>query len=74
MAIASTVPVSGTLLHAKDTDTTERIILPITGYDCLIDAPYIGANKTIHPRAPFLFLITGEETIEDAELEKILKF
>lgn len=72
MAGLSNIPVSGTVLHQKDTDTTERIIFPVTAYECIVSAPKITNKRDDHPRAPFIFLTTGSETMTEEQITELL--
>lgn len=69
----STIPasVSDVLLHDKNSDRTERVILPITRYDNVLNAPKIVNNGNSLKGAPFLLLKTGTETLSAADLRKL---
>lgn len=55
--------VSDTLLHIKETDRTERVILPITRYENVLSAPTVVTDVDEVYGAPFLILETGEEKV-----------
>ena len=50
--------VSDTLLHIKDSDTTENVILPITRYDNVMNSPRVVTDGD-NIGAPFVLLKTG---------------
>ena len=47
--------VSDTLLHIKDSDTTENVILPITRYDNVMNSPRVVTDGD-NIGAPFVLL------------------
>lgn len=55
--------VADTLLHVKDTDLTEKIMLPITRYRNILNAPNVVKNTTDVSGAPFVLLQTSVEAI-----------
>lgn len=66
------VSVTDTLLHVKDSDRTERIILPYTKYDNILSAPTVVEDTDSRPGAPFLLLQTSTVTLTDDELNELL--
>lgn len=62
--------VSDTLLHVKDSDTTESVILPITRYDNVMNSPRVVTDGS-NIGAPFVLLKTDEEYITLEELRKL---
>nr|DAR94454.1 MAG TPA: hypothetical protein [Caudoviricetes sp.] len=62
--------VADTLLHVKDTDLTEKIMLPITRYRNVLNAPGVIKNPTDIAGAPFVLL---EQSVESIPVEKIRK-
>ena len=64
--------VSDTLLHEKDSDRTERIILPITRYKNVLNAPSVVSNVNSVKGAPFVLYTTETETLSTAELRKLI--
>ena len=63
--------VSDTLLHEKDSDRTERVILPITRYKNVLNAPQVVTNGNAVKGAPFVLLVTETETLSTSELRKL---
>lgn len=63
--------VSDTLLHEKDSDRTERVILPITRYKNVLNAPTVVTNPSSVKGAPFVIYTTGEETLNTAQIRKL---
>ena len=62
--------VSDTLLHIKDSDTTENVILPITRYDNVMNSPRVVTDGD-NIGAPFVLLKTDEEAISIETLRKL---
>ena len=62
---------SDVVLHAKDSDTTERIIFPITRYSNIMHAPKMINSVTGPVAAPFLLLKETMVEIEEEELHKL---
>ena len=62
---------SDVLLHAKDSDRSERVIFPITRYDTLLSSPKVVTDAGASYDAPFLLLQSDEVEIDEAELYKI---
>lgn len=64
--------VSDVLLHDKNTDRTERVIMPITRYKNVLNAPALVTSAQSLKGAPFLLLQTGTDTLSTAELRKLV--
>lgn len=67
--------VNDTLLHVKDENGKESIVLPITRYDNILNAPKIlrqGAAITEMAGHPFVLLATDTCTISTEDLRKIV--
>nr|DAN38516.1 MAG TPA: hypothetical protein [Caudoviricetes sp.] len=62
--------VADTLLHVKDTDLTEKIMMPITRYRNVLNAPNVIKNPTDVAGAPFVLL---EQSSEIVSVDKIRK-
>lgn len=69
----NTIPtsVSDVLLHTKDTDRTERVIMPITRYQNVLSSPNIVTDVDEVPGAPFHLLITDSEELTAADIRKL---
>ena len=67
-----TTPIYDTLLHDKDSDKTERIILPITRYDNVLNAPRVIDNIDTANGAPFLLLATDIEMLSSEEINELI--
>lgn len=63
--------VSDVLMHQKNTDRTEKVILPITRYKNVLNAPNVVNTTSDVKGAPFIFLATGEEELSIAEIRKL---
>lgn len=64
--------VSDVLLHDKNTDRTERVIMPITRYKNVLNAPALVKSAQSLKGAPFLLLQTGTETLSTADLRNLV--
>ena len=63
--------VSDVLLHDKDSDRTERVVMPITRYKNVLNAPNV-VNTTNELRgAPFLLLATETETLTIEQIRRL---
>ena len=62
---------SDTLLHQKDSDLTERVILPITRYGNVLNAPKVVNNPFSVKGAPYLLYATDSETLSTEEIRKL---
>lgn len=69
----NTIPSSVTdvLLHSKDTDRTERVIMPITRYANVLSAPNIVEDVDEVPGAPFHLLATETELLSTSDIRKL---
>lgn len=64
--------VSDTLLHEKSSDKTERVILPITRYNNVLNAPKVVTNVDSVKGAPFVLYATESETLSTVEIRKLV--
>lgn len=64
--------VSDTLLHEQDSDRTERVILPITRYRNVLNAPTLVTDGNAVKGAPFLLLAMDSETIDTSQLRELV--
>ena len=72
MARKLPVSVSDHLIHVRDSDTTERVLLPITRYKNVLSAPRVVSNPYTVQGAPFLLYKTDEETLSTAQIRKLV--
>ena len=63
--------VADTLLHVKDTDLTEKIMMPITRYSNILNAPNVIKNPTDVAGAPFVLLEQSSEIISVDKIRKM---
>lgn len=63
--------VSDVLLHHKNTDRTERVVLPITRYKNVLNAPKVVKEGNQVLGAPFALLQTETETLTTEEIRSI---
>ena len=63
--------VADTLLHVKDTDLTEKIMMPITRYSNVLNAPNVIKNPTDVSGAPFVLLEQSSEIISVDKIRKM---
>ena len=63
--------VADTLLHVKDTDLTEKIMMPITRYRNILNAPNVIKNPTDVSGAPFVLLEQSSEIISVYKIRKM---
>ena len=63
--------VADTLLHVKDTDLTEKIMMPITRYRNILNAPNVIKNPTDVSGAPFVLLEQSSEIISVDKIRKM---
>lgn len=70
--MASKIPmaVSDSLLHIKNSDTTESVILPITRYANVMNSPRVVTDGD-NIGAPFVLLQTDTEYISIETLRKL---
>lgn len=64
-------PISDVLLHLKDDDKNEHIILPVTRYENILNAPNVVYTAESKPGAPFHILATETETLSANEIREI---
>lgn len=71
--MAATLPTSvqDTILHAKTDDKNEEIVMPVTRYDNVLNAPHLVETAEAHPGAPFHVLVTDEDTLTASEIRDI---
>ena len=63
--------VAETLRHVKDTDLTEKIMMPITRYRNILNAPNVIKNPTDVSGAPFVLLEQSSEIISVDKIRKM---
>jgi hypothetical protein len=70
--VKSTLPsrVDDTLLHLKNNDREEIVILPITRYANVMSAPGVVGDSDEIPGAPFHLLALGTEEMSVEEIRK----
>ena len=66
------VAVTETLLHVKDTDRTEKVILPITRYKSVLNAPKVITDAKDVNGSPFTLLACETEELDTAALRKLI--
>lgn len=64
--------VSDTLLHEQDSDRTERVILPITRYRNVLNAPDLVTDGNAVKGAPFVILAMDTETLDTSEIRELV--
>lgn len=64
--------VSDVLLHNKVNDRTEQVVLPITRYNNVLNAPKVTKDSSNVNGAPFTLLTTGTEVLNTSELRKLV--
>jgi hypothetical protein len=64
--------VADTLLHVKDTDTTEKIMLPITRYRNILNAPGVIKTPTDISGAPFVLYEQSDELVPVEKIRKMV--
>lgn len=62
---------SDVVLHAKDSDTTERFIFPITRYSNIMHSPKMTNSVPSSTDTPFLLLKESMVEIDEDELRKL---
>ena len=62
------VIVSDVLMHDKDTDRTERVVLPFTRYRNVMNAPNVITTDIEIDGAPFHLLRTGKVSLTEEEI------
>ena len=71
MAKTAYLSVSDYLLHGKDSDRTERIILPITKYGNILSAPSVVTEDTEVNGAPCHLLKQGTVKLTAEEIRDL---
>lgn len=64
--------VSDVLLHNRDSDRTETVILPITRYNNVMNAPQVVDDITTTNGAPFTLLATETVVLDTDELRELI--
>ena len=63
--------VADTLLHEKNSDLTERVVLPITRYRNVLNSPNVVSNVNSIKGAPFVLYENDTEILSASELRKL---
>lgn len=63
--------VSDVLLHLKNTDNTEVVMMPFTRYDNVFNAPLVTSDTSESFGAPFVLFSNGEETMSDVDINRL---
>ncbi len=63
--------VTDILMHGKDSDSIERVLMPITRYGAVLNAPKLVTEEIETNGAPFHLLVTDTITMTDDEIRKI---
>ena len=63
--------VSDVLLHDRDSEKSERVILPITRYDNIMNAPKVVHHIDSVKGAPFILYTTDTEWMSTEEIRKL---
>lgn len=69
--IAIPYSVSDVLLHTKEKADSERVILPITRYKNIMNAPRLVSSSNAAKGAPFVLFETDQEVLSIEELRTI---
>lgn len=74
MAAAKTIPfgVFDTVLHVKVNESDEVVIMPVTRYDAILNAPKVATNISASSGSPFALLATESEIVDASELRKLI--
>lgn len=74
MAYTQSVPAAVTdiLMHGKDSDEVERVLMPITRYGAVLNAPTLVTEEIETNGAPFHLLVTDKISMTDDEIRKLL--
>ena len=64
--------VSDVLLHNRDSDRTENVVLPVTRYRNVMNAPKVITDVSAVNGAPFTLLATDTEVLDTAQLRKLI--
>lgn len=68
MATNLPTSVQDVIMHTKTDNQTEEIVLPVTRYDNVLNAPHLVETSEAHPGAPFHLLETDEEELDISEI------
>lgn len=63
--------VTDILMHGKDSDAVERVLMPITRYGAVLNAPNLVTEEIETNGAPFHLLVTDTIIMTDEEIRKI---
>lgn len=63
--------VTDTLMHGKDSDRTERILLPITRYNNVMNSPNVVTEDIETKGAPFHLLETSTVLLTEDEIRSL---
>ena len=63
--------VSVTLLHTKDADKEERVVLPVTLYSAVMSSPSVVKSPDDTPRAPFHLYAMEQEEMSLKDIRKL---
>lgn len=64
--------VSDSLLHMKDTDGTEKTVLPLTRYKNVMNAPKVISNPFSSEGAPYALYVTDTEELDVVDIRKLI--
>ena len=64
--------VSDVLLHNRDSDRTENVLLPFTRYKNVMNAPKLITDISGVNGAPFTLLATDREVLNTEQLRKLI--
>lgn len=72
--MANQIPkvVNNTLLHLRDSNDREQVILPITSYDNVLGRPRISTSTTNLGGSPFSLLYTSTVRMSAEKLRKLV--
>ena len=62
---------SDVILHAKESDKSERIVFPVTRYENIMSSPKMIADISTANDAPFLLLQESSVEIDEVELHNL---
>lgn len=61
-----------TVMHGKTSDKEDIIVLPVTRYKNVLNAPNVVTDISSTKNAPFSVLVSGTDTIDSTELNNLL--
>lgn len=72
--MANKIPMAGTdvVLHAKDSDLTEKVAFPVTRYNNVINSPKIVSGPESTKGAPFLLYEVETEELDTSEIRELI--